>query len=475
VGATQRVEVLALRGDAVALRVTVIHPDEGDLYPDKAIALQWLIGGLPAEQWRLVHDDSPLAPLADCAGLARLLRSAGVADLPPTDCMAHFAWWLLDNERRVVAIEWLEEREERGLPEVDVRVRVGSPALVAHLSPGQTWEGAPFPPMQANPAPVPRPPSEHKPGTERHQRKPGLVALLAAHEGDTLTLGRGMNWVDGDDTLLSRWSGLKGVVALTINKPIGDAGLITLAASPHAGNLRRLTLEAARVAVEGLDALGTARGWPALTELALEETDHGEAALALPETPLWSRLTSLSLVGAYLAEGHALSLLHDPPPNLRALNLSANDLRDPAILGAIAALPHLDALDISGTLFEEAAWVAALPELSPLTRLELAGNDISRVSLDALRASAHWSSLRELDLTNTALTDADLLSLAEGPPAPKLERLRLYNVSLSLSTLTRLLEGPGLPGLRHLALGENAFDPPEAADLSDRVTLSFER
>ncbi|RZO54276.1 MAG: hypothetical protein EVA89_28415, partial [Sandaracinaceae bacterium] len=73
--ATQRVQVLSRDTDAVTLRVFVIHPDEGDLVPDRSTALQWLVAALPAAAWSLGES---ARPSEEGPALARLLREARI-------------------------------------------------------------------------------------------------------------------------------------------------------------------------------------------------------------------------------------------------------------------------------------------------------------------------------------------------------------------------------------------------------------
>ena len=474
--ATQRVQVLSRDTDAVTLRVFVIHPDEGDLVPDRSTALQWLVAALPAAAWSLGES---ARPSEEGPALARLLREARI------ETFAQLAWWLLENERRVVDVELLAERnvdavDEDGawvidlsrpetLPQADVRVRVGAASLLDHVDPGAQWECAPFPPLSANPeAPPPRPSA---PAPERL----GLRATLEAHSGETLDLGWQLRWEKGDAERLAEWPGLEEITHFCLRRPIGDEGAEALAASPHARGVRRLALEAVGLGGPGLGAIARSPAWPELRELALAEDALGEAVLRVRGTPLWGRLTALELSCIELRDQDALELLDDPPPALRALTLNSNGLRDPAVIEAALRIPNLEALDLGGEDFDESALLLLFAaDARPLARLGLAGTALSSRGSTRLSSSPHWRRLRALDLTNTALSDTDLATLANGPVAPELEELRLYNLPLGLGTLSRLVASASLPALRRIRLGSNGFDPSDAGHLGDGVELSFD-
>ena len=463
--ATQQVSVLGHDGDVVRLRVYVIHPDEGDLYPEPTTVLQWLIAGLPHDSWNLAG----VAPSnTDVPPLAGLLTKARVTTQP------QLAWWLLENGRRVVQVKTLAERNldarDSGgswvldldnldaLPHLDVEVMLGTEALVAHCAVGQTWECAPFSPLSASPSP---PPPGRQPTTSRKAR-PTLSSVLASHEGTTLELGFTLDWRAEDASRLAQWPGLTGLESLSIDRSVGDAAIVELALAPF-DRLRSLRFTCSGLRGTGLTALATSSTFPMLDTLQVIEDMLADSVLNLRSTPLWGRLRSLELTAVELTDSVAVELLRSPPPNLQSLALTSNFLRDPAVLLAIAELPNLRELSLAGEAYDEEALLPVLRGDS-LTGLTLTGTSLSDIGLTALMGSPQWAALRQLDLSNTHLDDDSIGALADGPVAPALEELRLYNVPFGLETLRRIASCAGLPALARLGLGMNGFEPSDVSD-----------
>jgi uncharacterized protein (TIGR02996 family) len=215
--------------------------------------------------------------------------------------------------------------------------------------------------------------------------------------------------------------------ALDLSYSAGDrAGLAALLASPHLAELRGLRLRA--LAGGAAQALFAADNFPRLTTLDLGANNLGLEGLAPLLALRWPELHALHLNANGLKDGEAQALAASPLlGQLTALDLAFNGI-GPAGAAALAHSPHageLRALWLGFNHVGDAGAAALASGRSPLRRLFLGRNRIGRAGAEALARSPRLASLTHLDLDYNDLSAAALQSLAASPHLGRLEALYL--------------------------------------------------
>jgi uncharacterized protein (TIGR02996 family) len=127
---------------------------------------------------------------------------------------------------------------------------------------------------------------------------------------------------------------------------IGDAGLASLAASPHLDRLARLSLVFNGVTDDGLLALAASSHLPALSDLAINGTGvTGRGIAALAHAPRFAAMRALWAGGCSIGDDGAAALAASPyATGLRKLHLHGAKV-GAAGARALATSPYLGALE----------------------------------------------------------------------------------------------------------------------------------
>jgi hypothetical protein len=268
--------------------------------------------------------------------------------------------------------------------------------------------------------------------------------------------------------------------------PITDAHITSLTRGPWP-RLAKLEVVEGSVSSPSLTALAhNFSHFPALRSLSFVNNRLGNAALiTLAASPLLSQLRTLHLVETEIQGGGALASLlsspHLPPPDALALSFAHN----PLLLDDIEALlcsPHApDHLTLRALRLDAADLRPRLPRL-PLTRVRhlilskttadaaalqalLDAPDADRLDAfeahqcdltpDALLPLLPLPRLTRLTLRDCHLTDAHAFTLARASISPSLRRLALPHNHLTDASARALLDAPWLPQLTDLDLSHN--------------------
>jgi uncharacterized protein (TIGR02996 family) len=281
---------------------------------------------------------------------------------------------------------------------------------------------------------------------------------------------------------------------------ITAAGMQALAASPHLGRLRRLTLYVTDIGPEGLRALLTSSHLVGLRELHLTHGNkslRGEGLSGLMDVDGPTRLTSLDLSASGLGDAAVRVLASSPwTASLTTLGLRNNGL-DVESAQALAGSPHLrqlTTLDLGNDFNDRhrgvnrlgRAGLEALLNSPSLVRLEtldlsqcgigggrldlrsgdssaamsphlralyLAGNSLGRDGEASLAASGWLGRLATLDLSGNDLGDAGIESLVASLHLACLRTLRLHGNNLGPRAVWALAASPQMARLTRLGLG----------------------
>lgn len=191
---------------------------------------------------------------------------------------------------------------------------------------------------------------------------------------------------------------------------------------------------------------------------------------AISEQACW-QLSSLGVSGKQLSsDGFRRLASHR---ELHTLNLSGTMVSAADCIFLLAALPHLQELDISGTSVSGFSAVDTsrlnLTPLSALTTLRLSDTSVS--AADCIFLMSVLPHLQELDISHTSVSgfsavDASRLNMAA---LSSLETLDLYGANVSDADCVFLLNG--LPQLQKLDISHtNLSDAVEAAILHSKIT-----
>ena len=294
---------------------------------------------------------------------------------------------------------------------------------------------------------------------------------------------------------------------------IGPSGAAALALSPNVGRLRSLSLAQNTLGVQGIELLLASNRFEALERLDVSSNEFGPTgAMVLASSPFARRLKALhlgdnglgdaglaALLGAHHLSGlrrlgvaqngltaAGVALLAGAPPELEALDLSANPLGEAggrALAGALAktrvselaargcglggdgvsellraAGGRLTSLDVGANGLDAAgtAALAGTPEASALLRLDLSGNPLGAPGVEALTRAPAAKGLRDLALDACGLADADAPALVRALDAlPTLQTLGLRDNGLGPATASALAASPLSARLGRLELAHN--------------------
>jgi uncharacterized protein (TIGR02996 family) len=219
---------------------------------------------------------------------------------------------------------------------------------------------------------------------------------------------------------------------------LDDTTLETLLRSPHLRRLQDLELSNNDLTTRGLSSLAVSARLDHLTRLEFGlNLAHGEA-------------------GRVLAQAHL--------PALRELSLRSNALRDGGIEELIgsALLQQLAALDLSWCFLGPAtlASLARVPPPPGLRRLDLSSNELGEDGLIRWIQAGMMAGLTELELGHTGAGDAGARALARSPAVRRLEVLGLGVDRIGLPGLEAILTSPYLESLQYLDLSGNPIDEP---------------
>ena len=140
-------------------------------------------------------------------------------------------------------------------------------------------------------------------------------------------------------------------------------------------------------------------------------------------------------------------------PDQSPANAGVND--HAVILVAEARLPKLERLWLRSNQLDEASLSRLGSRLPRLQVLDLAHNDPGQLGVEAL-GHASLPALRELDLSNCALTDDMVIALAASPLIEQLAWLDLGHNEIGPAA-ARALASVQLPALRFLDLSSTAM------------------
>jgi uncharacterized protein (TIGR02996 family) len=220
---------------------------------------------------------------------------------------------------------------------------------------------------------------------------------------------------------------------------IGDAGVRSLAGSPHLGRLERLILAGNEITPAGAASLAGSRRLKRLAELDLSYNNLGpEGAATLAGSAVLKRLQVLELQANEIGAPGAAALAESPSSTaLRVLDLSGSlyevaPLLDDEAAVALASSPHLARLEHLFLKLNRigpagAAALARSPHLARLQTLDLSGNQVGNEGARAFAAASLLSQLRCLDLGGNAIGDDGALALAGSPHLGAELRLGLVN------------------------------------------------
>jgi uncharacterized protein (TIGR02996 family) len=267
---------------------------------------------------------------------------------------------------------------------------------------------------------------------------------------------------------------------------IGEAGVQTLAGSPHLGNLTSLDLSCGgpppRLGPNCARAVAKSPSLTGLRELVLSAFDLGSAgARALATSPNLAGLTALDLgiCGIGVAGARALASSRRLTRLVR-LGLDFNPLgcEGVAALAGSPVLAQVEYLGLAGTNLgpQGVRALADSPYLSRLRDLWLGGNTIEVEGVQALAESPRLPELTFLDLSRTGIGDFGATVLAGAAHLGSLERLLLPEADVGRAGAEALLTSPHLP---RLTLGFRRQDIPAAGQrdlrrrFGDRVEFDW--
>jgi uncharacterized protein (TIGR02996 family) len=260
-------------------------------------------------------------------------------------------------------------------------------------------------------------------------------------------------------------------------------GLTELARSPHLGGLVELDLSRNPLGATGARALLEGAALPALKTLRLNGAGLGPAGLqamtrARYVSPpgsehhsLLDRITTLHLADNGLGPAGIEALWRALPASLVDLDLSRNGL-GPGEAQELASgrwhLGPLQRLNLSGNVLGPVG-VEALadrPVLDGLTALALSGNGIGDEGVAALAQRRYlrrrWT---ELALASNGIGPDGVAALLELPDLERLTRLDLEHNALGAPGAAALGSCPRLANLTDLELGRNRLGPAGVEEL----------
>lgn len=191
-----------------------------------------------------------------------------------------------------------------------------------------------------------------------------------------------------------------------------------------------------------------------VTELELLEADE-DAIAALAKAPWLARLRSLAVRGPIGDEGFTTLVRAKALAELRALNVSGNELSAEGLAALADRLPALERLVLTANRFgdEGAAALARWRHLGHLRTLYLSACELSAEGVTALGGEGRLVRLEKLALSQNELGEAGAAALA-ALELPSLRFLELRDTSLRSGGATALAAA-SWPALRRLDLRGN--------------------
>ncbi|MBA3499098.1 MAG: hypothetical protein H0T65_01915, partial [Deltaproteobacteria bacterium] len=207
-----------------------------------------------------------------------------------------------------------------------------------------------------------------------------------------------------------------------------------------------------------------------VTELGLTGVGDKDLA-ALLKAPWLPRIHRLILRGLNGDEAFATLATSPQLANLRALNVTGNELGADAFSEIENALPRLENLCLTGNPIgdEGVQSLRQWKQLANVDTLYLSTCELSGDGVDQLFAGAPFAKLEKLALSNNEIGDEGAGVLVKcAARLPALAHLELTNCGLSSSGAKALAKAK-LPKLRRLDLRGNNLDEQLAADARIRV------
>ncbi len=206
-----------------------------------------------------------------------------------------------------------------------------------------------------------------------------------------------------------------------------------------------------------------------VTEVGVLEIDQ-QGLTELLASPWLSRIDRLIMRG--LPGDAAFATLVSSPQlaNLRALNVTGNQLRAPAFSGIEHSLPRVQNLVLTGNPIDDDGLEAlqAWTQLENVHTLYLSDCEISAPGIERWLAGASLENLATLTLSHNTFGDAGVAALVKhAARLPVLEHLELKACAIS-SAGAEALSNAKLPKLRRLDLRRNKVDP-NFADSDARI------
>jgi uncharacterized protein (TIGR02996 family) len=195
-----------------------------------------------------------------------------------------------------------------------------------------------------------------------------------------------------------------------------------------------------------------------ITELGITSIDADKDAAAFLKSPWLPRIRRLILRGIEGDEGFAPFATSPALANLRALNVTANELSADAL--AELALPRVENLVLTGNPIgdEGTLNLAQWKQLANVDTLYLSACEITDGGIDQLFSGAPLAKLTKLTLSSNELGDEGANVLVRAAARmPALEHLELIRCGLSQSGVTALATAK-LPNLRRLDVRYNNVD-----------------
>jgi uncharacterized protein (TIGR02996 family) len=269
------------------------------------------------------------------------------------------------------------------------------------------------------------------------QNLPRLTGLSLGGDFDLAALAR--------SPLLARLERLDLCTSATrYGREFVAADWAALAASSHAGSVRRLALLHSLMDEAGCDALFCAPGPLRLHSLMLMGGTP-EMAPLLAASPALRTLTAVELISCRFDSAAVKALLAAPfVPNLTQFCLAGNEIGSRglyALLSSGLRAGRLDDLHLHhcglapGALKKLAAW----PGLANLERLELGANEVTAEVMEALLASKHFGRrLTSLQLASGAIADAALEALGRSRALPRLRDVTVVGAQVAPEAVAAL-------------------------------------
>ena len=203
-----------------------------------------------------------------------------------------------------------------------------------------------------------------------------------------------------------------------------------------------------------------------VTEVSISGIEEDKDLAALLKAPWLPRVHRLILRGLPGDEGFTTLVSSPQLANLRALNVTANELGSDALANMTNALPRVHNLVLTGNPIgdEGIEHLGQWKQLANVDTLYLSTCELSEQGIDQLFSGAPLEKLTKLTLSNNELGDEGASVLAKcAQRMPALEHLELTNCGLGSSGAKALAKAK-LPKLRRLDLRRNDLDEKLAAN-----------